>query len=211
MGGRPLWLPACARAAIKLLPGPTRLNGRPFILYIGAFSNNKNQRRLIAAWDQLRRRRDDTPALVLIGPAPADFLREVIQPAIAEVLRPSEIIMPGFIPETEVGWAYHHAHAYIQPSFAEGFGMPVVQAMSCGVPVACSNSTSLPEIAGGAAILFEPDDTGSMMAALESVIFDENHRTRQVSAGLERASTFTWQKNAAIVAQRIHYELQKLS
>ena len=189
----------------------TKLNGRPFVLYIGAFSNNKNQRRLIEAWDQLRRRREDAPALVLIGPAPAEFLREVIEPAVIETHQPNDIIMPGFIPELEVAWAYRHAHAYVQPSFAEGFGMPVVQAMSCGVPVACSNSTSLPEVAGGAATLFEPDDIISISTALERLVFDQNQRARQVSAGLERAKQFTWQKNAEIVARRIRAELDRTS
>ncbi len=186
------------------------LRDRPFILYAGAFSENKNQRRLIEAWDLLRRRHEDFPALVLVGPCPAEYMRTVIEPARDRVSRRDEIVLPGFVTEDEVSWAYHHAHAYIQPSFAEGFGMPVVQAMSCGVPVACSNSTSLPETAGGAAILFDPASVESIARGLASVVFDEEARARLKLAGPERAKLFTWKRHAEIVAARIRQELIEL-
>ncbi len=183
------------------------LAGRPFILYAGAFSENKNQRRLIEAWDQLRRRREDFPALVLVGPAPEDYLLEVIGPAVARTASPEAVVRPGFIPDEEVAWAYRHAHAYIHPSFAEGFGMPVVQAMSCGVPVACSDSTSLPEVAGDAALLFDPASVNSIAAALQELVLDEQLRARLRMAGQERSTKFTWEQHAEIVAARIKQEL----
>jgi alpha-1,3-rhamnosyl/mannosyltransferase len=187
-----------------------KLAGRPFILYAGAFSENKNQRRLIEAWDQLRRRHAQFPFLVLIGPIPADYRRDVIEPAVAKTFQPGEIVRPGFIPEEEVAWAYRNARAYLHPSFAEGFGMPVVQAMSCGVPVACSNSTSLPEVVGDAAILFDPASVESIAAALKQIVFDEKLRTRLKAAGFERSKKFTWGRHAEIVAARIGEELAVL-
>jgi len=188
-----------------------QLNGRPFILYAGAFSENKNQRRLIEAWGELRRKNKACPRLVLIGPAAVSYLREVIEPERARTSHPQEIIIPGFVPSEEVAWAYHAAHAYIQPSFAEGFGMPVIEAMSCGVPVACSDSTSLPEVAGDAAILFDPSRTDSIANALQSLVFDEHQRARLKVAGFERSKFFTWKRHAAIVAARIREELQRLA
>lgn len=187
-----------------------KLKGRPFLLYVGAFSQNKNQHRLIAAWDHLSRQREDTPALVLLGPTPSDFIREVITPAIAATKSPEKIIITGFVSDEEVAWAYQHACAYLQPSFAEGFGLPVVQAMSCGVPVACSDSTSLPEVAGGAALLFKPDDIRSIAATLLTLTFDETERSRLRQRGLERAKKFSWENHAAIVASRIGQELARL-
>ncbi|MEP6820924.1 MAG: glycosyltransferase family 1 protein [Chthoniobacterales bacterium] len=187
------------------------LCNKGFILYVGAFSENKNQRRLIAAWDRLRRQRDDFPALVLIGPSPDDYMREVIEPLRSQTVAPEEILIPGFRPSDEVGWAFHHCLTYVQPSFAEGFGMPVVEAMSCGRSVACSDSTSLPEVAGGAALLFDPSSVESIAHTLETVVFDEAERARLRAAGLERAKVFTWERNAEIVSRRIRDELSLIA
>jgi glycosyltransferase involved in cell wall biosynthesis len=191
-------------------PWARRLGAKRFILYAGAFSENKNQRRLIEAWDQLRRRNEAFPSLVLIGPCPADYLHDVIEPARARCSSPEEIIIPGYVPREDVIWAFHAAHSYVQPSFAEGFGMPIVEAMSCGVPVACSDSTSLPEVAGNAAILFDPLITESISGALESLVFDENRRTELRRLGFQRSSLFTWEQHAAIVTQRIRQELTEI-
>ncbi len=85
--------------------------------------------------------------------------------------------------------------------------MPVIEAMQCGVPVACSDSTSLPEVAGDAALFFDPSSVESIAQALETVVCDEAERARLREAGLERASAFTWERNAEIVAARIRKEL----
>jgi glycosyltransferase involved in cell wall biosynthesis len=85
--------------------------------------------------------------------------------------------------------------------------MPVVEAMQHGLPVACSDSTSLPEVAGNAALLFEPSSIASIARALERVVLDEAERTRLKTAGIERAKAFTWKRNAEIVAGRIDEEL----
>lgn len=183
------------------------LAGRPFLLYAGAFSENKNQRRLIAAWDLARRRHPGFPRLLLIGPSSPEYLREVIEPTKNRVAHPEEIVIPGFVTTDEVAWAFQSAYAYVQPSFAEGFGMPVGEAMQLGLPVACSNSTSLPEVAGKAAILFDPSSVASIAQALETIALNEPERSRLQAAGLERAKAFTWERNAEIVAGRIREEL----
>jgi glycosyltransferase involved in cell wall biosynthesis len=206
----PCGLPPVGPRPERIPEWAKELNGRQFILYVGAFSQNKNQRRLIEAWAELRRRNEACPRLVLIGPAPESYLREVIEPERARTSHPQEIIIPGFVSSEEVAWAYRAAHAYVQPSFAEGFGMPVIEAMSCGVPVACSNSTSLPEVAGDAAILFDPLITESISRALESLVFDENRRTELRCLGFQRSRLFTWEQHAAIVTKRIRQELAEI-
>ncbi len=183
----------------------------PFILYAGAFSENKNQRRLIEAWDKLRRQNEMCPNLVLIGPAPESYLREVIQPERTRTAHPEEVIIPGFVSSEDLAWAFRKAHSYIQPSFAEGFGLPIVEAMSCGTPVACSDSTSMPEVAGNAAILFNPANVESIAEAMEMLVFDEQRRTQLKAAGLKRAKLFTWKRHADIVAGRIREELRRIA
>lgn len=88
--------------------------------------------------------------------------------------------------------------------------MPVVQGMEIGLPVACSDSTSLPEVAGGAAVLFDPFSVGDIARALETIALDEPERSRLQAAGLERAKAFTWEGNAEIVARRIREELARI-
>jgi len=82
------------------------------------------------------------------------------------------------------------------PSLYEGFGLPVLEAMACGVPVICSNASSLPEVAGEAAILFDPLDVEGMAAAMERVLGDEELRAELRARGLERARGFSWEKCA---------------
>lgn len=204
----PCGIPPLGYPSSSIPPWAKPLDSRPFILYAGAFSENKNQRRLIEAWDLARRRHPEFPWLVLIGPASPAYLREVIEPVRLRTAHPEEVIIPGYVPSPEVAWAFQSAHAYVQPSFAEGFGMPVVEAMQLGLPVACSDSTSLPEVAGKAAILFDPASCESMARALKTIACDDGERERLRVAGMERAKQFTWERNAAIVAGRIREELR---
>lgn len=176
---------------------------RPFFLYVGSFSDNKNQRTLLDAWRILQDRHSDAPNLVLIGPCPTDYRIEVIGPRLKALPRPHEICVTGFVPEADLNWAYVHAMGYVQPSRAEGFGMPILEAMQRGIPVACSDSTSLPETAGGAALLFDPLDPETMAATVERIWKDHTLRTSMAAAGRERAAFFTWEKNAKIVADSI--------
>ncbi len=98
---------------------------------------------------------------------------------------------------------YQHASALVFPSRYEGFGQPPLEAMACGCPVACSDAASLPEVCGGAARLFEPDDLDAIVAAVEEVL-DEPERWRAL--GFERARSFTWER-AAAAYERVYREL----
>lgn len=182
-----------------------------FFLYVGSFSDNKNQRTLLHAWRILQERHPNAPGLLLIGPGPRPYLEEVIGPLHRALARPEEVVISGFTPESELNWAYAHAFGYLQPSFAEGFGMPVLEAMSCGLPTACSDSTSLPETAGGAALLFDPRSAESIVARVEQLWKDTSLRARLSAAGRERASQFTWEKNALLIADTIVTQLRLIS
>ena len=131
--------------------------GKDFILMAGAVSENKNQRRLIEAWGELQHQFPNLPSLVLIGPYNQAYRTAVLDPIVRNLPRPGEIILTGHVSEAALIWAYYHANCYIQPSIAEGCSsFSVYQAMSCGVPVACANTTSHPEGVGNAAYFFDP-------------------------------------------------------
>ena len=119
-------------------------------------------------------------------------------------------MLPGVVSNDDLAWAFQQAMAYLQPSFMEGFGMPIIEAMSYGLPVACSNTTCLPGTAGGAALLFTPDQLDSIGEIVLALWQDASLRDDLRKRGLERASQFTWEKHALIVAGEIEKTLRQL-
>jgi glycosyltransferase involved in cell wall biosynthesis len=102
-------------------------------------------------------------------------------------------------PELEGLWAL--AHAFVFPSLYEGFGLPVLEAMARGVPVACSHASSLPEVAGDAALLFDPEDERAIADAIERLLSDRGEAERLVARGRERARLFTWERTARLTLE----------
>jgi glycosyltransferase involved in cell wall biosynthesis len=176
---------------------------KPYCLYIGVFSENKNQRRLIEAWARWQQVDPEAPALVLVGHCDSDYLGSRIVPALQSAPRPNEIFLTDFLSDEEVSWCYHHASLYIQPSFAEGFGLPVIEAMSHGVPVAASNTTSLPEVGGDAAVYFEPGSVEAMLEVIRDLWGDPEKRQVLRQRGETRPGNYTWERNAKEVASQI--------
>jgi glycosyltransferase involved in cell wall biosynthesis len=194
-------------APTSVTPAWARTLERPFFIYVGTFSENKNQRRLLEAWAQLQKAHPDLPALVLAGPCPPDYGATMIEPALKRLPRRAEVLLPGRISNEDLAWAYAHALGLLQPSIAEGFGLPVIEAMHLGVPVACSNTTSLPETAGGAARLFDPFDPLSIGAAAVELWQDGELRKQLAAAGKARSREFTWRQSAEKVAAVIEEQL----
>jgi glycosyltransferase involved in cell wall biosynthesis len=153
---------------------------------------HKNHVRLVRAWALLRRRTSVNCPLVLTGKAReghGSFLAEVEQQGLQQ-----EILYLGYVPPQEMPLLYAAASLLIFPSLFEGFGLPVLEAMASGCPVACSNLTTLPEIAGGAALLFDPHSEEEMVKAARRLIEDEEIRQALRQRGLERAQEFSWEK-----------------
>jgi glycosyltransferase involved in cell wall biosynthesis len=107
------------------------------------------------------------------------------------------VVLPGFTDDADMPAIYGAADLLAFPSLYEGFGLPVLEAMSCGCPVLTSSASSLPEVAGDAAVLVDPESADAISAGLERLLTDAALRVRLVEAGLRRAAAFSWSRAAA--------------
>jgi glycosyltransferase involved in cell wall biosynthesis len=126
----------------------------------------------------------------------AEIDREAARLGIADRVR-----FPGWVSDEDLEGLYAAATCFVFPSLIEGFGMPVLEAMERGLPVACSNAASLPEVAGDAVRYFDPLDEAEIAAALAELIEDAELREKLASAGRERARLFSWERTARLTAE----------
>jgi len=170
------------------------------ILFIGRLEKRKNVVNLIRAFElfknQLRRRHSGmSPSqLILVGKAGFGFQK--IKKAIEESLFKKDIILKSYVSELEKEELYKKADLFILPSFYEGFGLPVLEAMSYGVPVICSNNSSLPEVVGDAALLVDPNNIQEISGAINKVFSDDDLRNKMIKRGFENVKKFSWEKCA---------------
>jgi glycosyltransferase involved in cell wall biosynthesis len=199
------------RAVFNSLPANSKRQGavlarlalrRPFILHHGMVQLRKNLGRLIDAYRILRERNSSFDAqLVLAG----DFgwgARELLQQANGSIER-GDIVFTGALPEEELALLIKAATLCVIPSLYEGFCLPVVEAMACGVPTITSNSSCLPEVSGGILRYFDPMAADDMAAKIEEALDDSELRAGLASAGLKRASEFSWQRCAQQTLQAL--------
>jgi glycosyltransferase involved in cell wall biosynthesis len=167
----------------------------PFAMYVGRIERKKNICALIEAFGIMRERRKDIKEkLLLVGNA--SFGYDEVQYLIHEYRLDHEVLMPGWVEEEDMPVIYGSASAFIFPSRYEGFGIPLLQAMGCGVPVAAADSSSIPEVTGEAALLFDPRDVFSMAEAIEKILADDDARADLRSKGYERVKSYSWEKCA---------------
>lgn len=182
--------PARVEAALR----PLGLTQQGYILHVGTIEPRKNLVRLVQAYHRLCQRVPDVPRLVLAGMQ--GWLYEDV-PAEVEALGLEErVVLLGRVAGELLPALYNGARCFVYPSLYEGFGLPVLEAMACGVPVVTSNSSSLPEVAGDAAILVDPYDVMGIAEAVEQVLMDDDRVTTLRERGLERAARFTWEATA---------------
>ena len=170
------------------------LGERPIALSLSAKRPHKNIAALIDALAQLPA--TQRPLLVLPGYATwheRELRERARQAGVSEDVR-----MPGWISGAELEGLWAVAECFVFPSLYEGFGLPVLEAMARGVPVACSNASSLPEVAGDAALLFDPRDPAAIARALQRLLTDRELRERLRTLGRERARQFTWERTAQL-------------
>jgi glycosyltransferase involved in cell wall biosynthesis len=161
----------------------------PIILSVGAIQRRKNILRLVEAFEH-------TPSewkLVLAGSL--GFDSEAARDHIEHSPRKQDIQMLGYVSDPELEALYQRASVLAFPSLDEGFGMPILDAMARGVPVLTSNVSAMPEVAGGAALLVDPVDAGSIADGLCQLTVDPALRHTLTRAGLAQAAKFTWEKS----------------
>jgi glycosyltransferase involved in cell wall biosynthesis len=175
---------------------PAAAAGRPVVLSVSAKRPHKNLERLVRAVAAIPAAR--RPRLVVPGyPTPHEAeLRELARTLGIE----ADVDWPGWVDGDELERLYAAATCMVFPSLYEGFGLPVLEAMARGVPVATSGRASLAEVAGDAALLFDPEDVDAIRAAIERLVSDEAERRRLAVAGRERAAEFTWERTADLTA-----------
>ena len=167
----------------------------PYISYVSRIEHpGKNHVGLIHAFERLKEADGNPHQLVLAG---SDWTRaEEVHRVAKDSPWASDIVFTGFISSRDLPDLYRGSDLFVFPSLFEGFGMPILEAMSSGVPVACSDSSSLPEVAGGAAVLFDPLVTESIGEALRRLLTDSEERGERIRLGLARAAKFTWARAA---------------
>jgi glycosyltransferase involved in cell wall biosynthesis len=188
--GGPSWTPR--RGGIPPQPvtaGGVSL-GTGYILFVGTLEPRKNIGGLLQAYTQLVHRWPDAPRLVLAGRSME--LSEPWLEALTKEPLASKAIHLGYIADSEREALYKGAAVLVLPSFNEGFGLPVLEAMTVGVPVIAANRGALPEVLGDAGLLIDPDDSDSLTAALERMLTDTALARRLAARGLRRTRLFDW-------------------
>jgi len=164
-----------------------------YFLYTGVFRSHKNILGLIRAYAQfLKQNPNSSVHLVLAGPPDSPRVYYEVPELIKELNLEDKIQIQGIFPKDEIVKLISGAKAYVFPSFYEGFGIPPIEAMQCGVPVACSNTSSLPEVYGDAAIEFDPYLESEIVKALEDVL-DENITSKLIEKGFKQSVKFKWE------------------
>jgi glycosyltransferase involved in cell wall biosynthesis len=168
------------------------LGERAVVLSLSAKRPHKNLLALVGALARLAPER--RPMLVLPG-YPTAHEQELRERASSLGIE-ADVRFPGWVSATELEGLWEVAQAFVFPSLYEGFGLPVLEAMARGVPVACSNASSLPEVAGEAALLFDPYDELAIASAIERLLVDPAEAARRRALGRQRARLFTWERTA---------------
>ncbi|MEZ4729394.1 MAG: glycosyltransferase family 1 protein [Caldilineaceae bacterium] len=165
-----------------------------YALYVGTLQPRKNLVRLIRAYHRLQQQQDLVWDLVLAG---ADgWQSSTLQQVIAELQLTQRVHLLGYVVDEALPALYWGAHFFCFPSLFEGFGLPILEAQTHGVPVMTANHSALPEIAGDAALLVDPTDVNAIADAMLQLSQDEPLRQRLIAAGYENVKRFSWEKAA---------------
>ncbi|BAY93870.1 MULTISPECIES: glycosyltransferase family 4 protein [unclassified Tolypothrix] len=177
---------------------PLNLPTSNYFLYIGRQDTYKNVHRLISAFAALPNSKDYE--LWLVGPSDRRYT-PTLQAQVAELGITNQVKFLDYVAYSELPTIINGAIALVFPSLWEGFGLPVLEAMACGTPVITSNISSLPEVAGDAAILINPYNTEEITAAMQAVANDSSLRSHLSTQGITRANQFSWEKTGKATAE----------
>jgi glycosyltransferase involved in cell wall biosynthesis len=165
----------------------------PYMMYVGNYYPNKNIPRLITALSHIL---PANPALKLVLVGNTEEYDHELKAHIAKLKLGDAVILAGRVNDDELIQLFTHAKLYTFPSLSEGFGIPGLEAMQHGVPVASSNATCLPEVYGDAAVYYDPLDTQDMAGVISETLADEKLRAKLKRAGYQRVKQFSWERMA---------------
>jgi glycosyltransferase involved in cell wall biosynthesis len=197
------FIPMDRRQAQSLLADKYHIDS-PFVLYAGKLQSRKNIIRILQAFDIVRR--DVRPDLKLVLAGRRTWKSEGLDETMDRLNVRDKVIELGYIRNDDLPLLYSGAEVFVFPSLWEGFGIPVIEAMACGTPVVTSNISSLPEVAGDAALLVDPYSINDIAAAMERLLSDGELRQRLHDKGLERVKAFSW-RNTALRTRQLYETL----
>jgi glycosyltransferase involved in cell wall biosynthesis len=191
----PMTREAARRSLPASLPAAVN-NGVPFILTVGDLQPRKNHIGLIRAFEELIRNYPQLPHhLVIVGKE--TWYAPSVRSAARRSTVHDRIHFTGFVDDDQLHHLYGACDLMAYPSFYEGFGLPILEAMACGRAVACSNTSAMPEVADSAALLFDPCSQRDLVSSMRDLLLNPQLRMRMERLGSQRASLFSWEQTAA--------------
>ena len=165
----------------------------PLILAVSAFLAHKNVGRLVEAMPAIRA---EVPDAVLVLPGSWTRLRDEVSARATALGLSDAVVFPGWVDAADLESLYRTAACFVLPSLREGFGLPVLEAMRRGVPVTCSRTSAMPEVAGNAALFFDPESPSAIAEAVTAILRDRRLAAELADKGRKRAALFTWRRAA---------------
>ncbi|MDR3078925.1 MAG: glycosyltransferase family 4 protein [Rickettsiales bacterium] len=173
-----------------------------YILSLGSLNPRKNLSFLVDCFSEFLDAHPELDDLFLVLSGPIGWHTKGIFHSLENNRRhQSRIVLTGYLEDSDLNTVYSRALCFVYPSLYEGFGLPLVEAMHCGLAIIASNSTSLPEVYGDAALAIDPTDRASLLEALEKIYFDENLRHQLADRGLRRAELFSWDRTLEVLLE----------
>jgi glycosyltransferase involved in cell wall biosynthesis len=189
---RATFQPVKNKEAIEAVKARYNIAG-DYIIFVGTLQPRKNLPRLIQGFSNLQ---SPTSNLQLVITGKKGWLYEEIFHRVEELGLEGRTVFTDYVPEGDLPALLSGARLFVFPSLYEGFGLPVLEAMACGIPVVCSNTSSLPEVTGDAAVLVDPLGMEDLATAMECILWDEKLRAGLIERGFEQARKFSWEKCA---------------
>ena len=190
----PFFRPLSHETALRRVRERFRVGG-PFVLSVGDLQPRKNHIGLIAAFARFCQQNPALPHQLVLAGQDTWFGPRVHEAANGSGVK-DRIRFLGFVTDDDLLQLYNACDCFCFPSFYEGFGIPILEAMACGRAVACANTSAMPEVADGAGLFFDPARPDEIARALRDILIDSELRGRMERLGVQRAATFTWQRTA---------------
>lgn len=169
------------------------LDGTPYVAFLGVMEPRKNVPNLVRGWAEAVVDLPKPPALVLAGGSGHD---DAIDVAVSQIPSHLKVVRPGYLRFTDLPGYLGGALVAAYPSYGEGFGLPIIEAMACGAPVLMTPRLSMPEV-GGDAVAYTTEDPEAIAGDLRALLEDEQRRAKLSLLGVERAREFSWSQSAA--------------